>query len=731
MPNTPQTNSNPAQEPWQRLNELLQGSSPESVLLSRRFPPGNEAISALESLTHPGVATPDDSEQAQELHADLTALLKHLGVFEQVSRCPIVAITGLLNAGKSSLLASYLSPENRPRVLRGLSNEAGTHRFVLWLPKVWWDEAELLSTLISFLTSLFGHPPEHLSEDPAIAALQYNGRIMAESLMKAPQVGESKDSTDVSHGSEPVDPLSVPLIAYDAGLNDLHLGLVDCPDIQTGFLAQNTIGPSGSEMADARQSHLSQMGRLCSAFVVVSKLNSLHDQGLIGILQTLRDAMPGVPRLLAVNKIKARYSPSVVYEQSKALIDRFSIQSVYVAYDFRSSLAHTRIPKRPAELSWAEDDEPLPIFFEANPEDASSSKLSYLINLSRQLDTGVLSRESSRSLRMQLKVKATETLAWIQSNQKHRSTQIRDGWQALADACYEFMAERDATGKATGLRLQASPTIVSQMADSLHRTAPMWMRFSLTIDRSARQLQTAISNSASRFKILQNASDSVTKFTKRFRRGEGAQVVTPERLAKTLRTNDLHEAFKTTSNEHLKLGCELAMKRFADEDKTELNEKELDEWSKQVWASMSMKDKLWRSTQPLAVLTAPLLAAVLVPFDGGGSAVLVFASAKELLAAAGIAAVMTPMATGGEALRIVHRETPWRQLSDLFAILCDSIGLPRPDANELPVSKCDGVNRNLLPCSLDTKGAAIPVAVTTWSLNKEVLDQLQLAVKQL
>ena len=462
----------------------------------------------------------------------------------------------------------------------------------------------------------------------------------------------------------------------------------------------------------------------------------MHDQGLIGILQTLRDSMPGVPRVLAVNKVKARYSPNVVYEQSRALVDRFAIQAVHVAYDFRSSLADTRVPPRPEKMQF-DEKEPLPIFFETNANGGenssqmSSKDLSYLFRLGDQLGTGTLSQQSSRSLRIQLKVKATEALQWLEQNQRQRTRQISDAWQTVADSCYEFMAERDGSGRTTGLRLQASPTIVSQMADSLHRTAPGWMRFSLTIDRSARQLQTAISNSAARFKLLQNASESVTKFAKRFRRGEGAQVVTPERLAKALRSCDIHDSLQATSDEHLRVGAELGMKRFADEDKTELNQEELDEWSRQVWAGMSMKDKLWRSTQPLAVLTAPLLAAILVPFDGGGSAVLVFASAKELLAAAGIAAVMTPMATGGEALRIVHRETPWRQLSDLFAILCDCLGLPRPEEKDLPTSKCDGVKRQLLPSGLETKLTPIRPATHLWELKDEAWQVLQIALKRL
>ncbi|MCA9132433.1 MAG: hypothetical protein KDA45_04740 [Planctomycetales bacterium] len=359
----------------------------------------------------------------------------------------------------------------------------------------------------------------------------------------------------------------------------------------------------------------------------------------------------------------------------------------------------------------------------------SGQAIRYLFDLGQRLDVGALSRATSRSLMVQLKAQASAALEWLEANQRLSRQQIQDARQAIADACYEFMAERNPQGQAVGLRLQASPAIVSQMADSLRRTAPLWMRVSLNIDRTARQFQQAVSNSAGRIKILQSASQSVAQFTKKFRRGEGAQVVTPQRLAEEIRNVDRHDALQHVPQEQLVAGCTLAIKRFAAEDKTLLPDQELDAWSRQVWAGMSVKDKLWKGTQPLAVLLAPLLAAVLVPIDGGGTAVLVFASTKELLAAAGIAALMAPMATGGEALSIVHRETPWRQLSDLFAIACDSLGLPRPTESELPCPNCQLGSRRLLASTLAIRGAPTQAATYIWQLDEPQRRTLQLQLQ--
>ncbi len=719
-------------ESWQRLSELLT-TQETNAGLQRTFPDESNRVSVLDALGLESVAgSPQQHASGKILQEKLSGLLGQLSMFEQVSHCPVVAITGLLNAGKSTLLATYLSEAGRARVLRGVGNQQGTHRFVIWMPQVWWSNPELLSTLISFLTNVFGHAPEQLSDDIEIAQQQYNGQVFSNSLMA---------NVELKSSLEAIDPISVPLIASDVGLDKLKLGLVDCPDIQTGFLDNPTSQLRGGELAESRRSQLGKIGRLCSAFLIVSKLSSLHDEGLLQLLTTLRDAMPGVPRLLAINKVKARYSPSTVYSEARNLVDRFGIASVFAAYDFRSALTNERIPNPPVGLA-SSTTQPQPIFWDVSSQVSSEQETDcgaakralpdreYLYHLSSRLEAGNLVRESYRSLTLQLQAAASESLEWLAKSDSLRKRQLNSAWKAISDACYDFMAERDANGQPTGLRLQASPAIIGQLAESLQRTAPVWMRLSMSIDRTARQFQQAISNSAARFKILQSASNSVMQFAKGFRRGEGAQVVTPQRLAESIRSHDFQDATVFLGEDELLAGCESAMKRFAAEDKSLLDPRELDEWSKQIWEHMPLKQKIWKGTQPLALLMGPLLAAVLVPIDGGGTAVLVFASAKELLAAAGIAALLSPTLGGNEALKIVHRETPWRQLSDLFAIACDSLAVPRPPVDQLPKSNCAGESRTLLPCNLPIKpGVNKRAAMVQWVIGDDFVRSLRAAVQ--
>lgn len=691
-------------------------------------------------------ATPQQHRAGEVLSQRLAALVAQSQSIDQIGKCPVVGITGLLNSGKSSLLAAYLSSAGRNRVLRGTANNQGTHRFVLWLPDAWWHQSDLLTILKNYLTTLFGAEPEELAEEPAIAFAQYNGQLHSTAL-----------PANVGQADKWIDPLRVPLIAHDSALDALGLALLDCPDIQTAFaVGEPTSSRRTGEDNDAaqtqrgRREQLARVGRLCSAFLVVSKLSSLHDETLLNILETLRDTMPGVRRLLAVNKVKARYAPAVVDEQARQLVQQFEIDEVYMAYDFRSHWAEYRLPPVPPQLIMDPAD-PLPIFFRASnaPEltapnqtrpaqiaparivDTATSHAKsdettaglrppvvarYLQDLSQLLSPGSLVMESRRSVLDQLIEKSAETINWFEASQAQRQRQLHDAWQAIADACFAFMAQRDDNDQAIGLRLQTSPAIVAQMSDSLVRAAPWSMRASLAIDRSVRNLQTSIAGGVRRMRWLQSASSSVSQFLGSFRRGQTGKVVTADRFRQQLQRSDHRAVLAAWTPDLLTKSCEQALARFKQEDTVRLDNQWLDDWSKELWKHMTLKRKLYVGMMPLAPIFGPLLAVTLIPFDGAGTAVLVFATTKELLLAAGIAALALPTTSGGELQDLVESETALSQLSELFAVTCDSLGLPRPHAQQLPHITLAGVPRTLAPSHLTVKRPATQAVLSTWHL---------------
>ena len=731
---------------WEYVGDLLSQAGDDRGV-TQLYPDINRRLSLIDAAQSGEVSSsPSEHIRGQQLGQRLAALVTQSRTMTQIGNCPVVGITGLLNSGKSSLLAAYLSQSGRRRVLRGTANNQGTHRFVLWLPEAWWQQSDLLEVLRNYLTQLFGVAPEELSEHPEKAFLQYNGEVLSGHM----DSGSADSSTDVLQ----TDPLHIPLIAHDAGLDKLGLALLDCPDIQTAFVAgapgrsrSPMLSDDAAQAQQRRREQLARVGRLCSAFLVVSKLSSLHDETLLAILDTLRDTMPGVRRILAVNKVKARYAPAVVDEQARQLVDRFSIADVYMAYDFRSHWAEVRLPPVPENMDVDANDR-LPIFFRAakvqpQPPVAAVNPLGavaglqppvvdhYLQNLSKLLAPGSLVIEGRRSVLEQMESKITETLTWFETNQSQRGRQLQNAWQSIADACFAFMAQRDATDQAVGLRLQTSPAIVAQMSESLVRAAPWSMRPSLAIDRSVRQLQSSIVGSVKRMRWLHSATSGVSQFVGRFRQGETGKIVTADRFRDQLERSDKHGSLADCGPELLREACEQALARFKNEDTVRLNDQWLDNWSAEIWQHMSLKRKLYVGMMPLAPIFGPLLAVTLIPFDGGGTAVLVFATTKELLLAAGITALAVPTTLGSEVQDIVESEAALSQLSELFALSCDSLGLPRPSAHQLPRITFAGQRRELTLSRLPVKAPATKCALPTWRLAPQFAKTLHSSLRAL
>ncbi|HBE68463.1 MAG TPA: hypothetical protein DDW52_09985 [Planctomycetaceae bacterium] len=635
---------------WKDIHALISQAAPPGGMVLATDPTQRKSL--LDLVTQP---ESEDARNDRETHAQPSALFELANVLRQLehfcvtSRAPIVGITGMLNAGKSSLLATFLSPASRQLVPRGAGNNSGTHRFVLWLPTRWREEEELLDVVRNLIAELFGTPPDTLSSDPAEAAKQYTGAATS-SL--------------------------APLLAFDTGLDSLELGLLDCPDLQSGFQSSTV---TSDDLPSSRHQQLAAIGRLCSAFITVGRIADLHDDRFVSLLQLLRETMPGVARIFAINRVKARYSFDTVVQETKQLADRFGIDATYVAYDYRSSRTKNLIPQYPSTLVRGTPDEEHPIFFRRN----AAGSVEYLQDLSQHLDAGRLVRESSRSLWMQLKEHASRISAWLDESSNRNAATCSVGWNAIGNAAHDFMSDRSSDGGVSQLRLQTSPAIVSQIADSLQRTAPAWMRASLRIDKFARSFQQKVVDAASSLKILGTAGRNVKQLARRLKSG-AAEIVTPARMSEAIRSWDQAGVFSDCPEGSLQPACELAFNNFKQHDTTQLDDDKLDEWSREIWKNMTLRQKLWKGAQPLAMVTAPFLAVILIPFDAGGSAVLVFASAKELLAAAGLAALLPPIGSGNEVLDIVHRETPWRQLCNLFALLCDSLGFPRPSGPQLP-----------------------------------------------
>lgn len=658
-------------------------------------------------------------QQGGSLPSTLRGLSYRLRTLEEASACPIVAITGMLNAGKSSLLASLLSPGSRHRILIGQANDQGTHRFVLWVPEAWRRDEAIWQVVQSQVTTVFGAAPERLSDDPLLAAKQYNGH-----LVEAPYAGA---------GQAEHDPLVVPLIASDPWLDRWGIALMDCPDIQTGLwqtewreaselLAKRTVAETAAHRASRRAAVLSQSLRLCSAFLVVTSANGIHDQLIYDLLATMHQHYPKIARMLMVNRVPRRYLSQAIREEVQRSYAMFELHRVYMAYHFEGPHDRERLPVAPSSWGWREEDA-LPLFFRIDEEPvpqppAEVPDRAFLNALGEQLDRGHLMASSRRGTWDQYVEALRSGWRQIQRESQRRRERLGRIWQILAESCYSFYRQQSsgAEGEPT-IRLQASREILKQVGGSLERTAPMWAKPGRKvlglIQNTGQKVGETLGQWSPAAWVGGKVGSMVESVQGRFRRGEQGKVVTASILSDLILQADLRGDFVSASSagsvpsrEGLTQRAQRMIDRFQVESQTRLDEAELDALTRQMWSQMSWRDKVWAGVAPSAILFGPLLAVIALPFDFGGSSILVFASLKELLVVggAGLGMGLVPF---DNMPKLAEAGVAWQQLSDLFAVGCDEMGVRRPARAESPRLSHQGKTQGL-------GEATLAVAASRW-----------------
>ena len=576
---------------------------------------------------------------------------------------PTVAIAGMLNSGKTSLVATFLSENGRERTLRGANNDQGTHRFVLWLPAAWQEDNELWQLLLSRIGDVVGQPPEMLSNDPAKAHAQYNNRAS-------------------EHAA-----ISVPLVATDSRLDEIGIGLLDCPDI----VSDEALGLGSPEL---RRSLLGKAATLCSAFIVVTSAESSRDRTLGDLMRIAADLMPGVPRMLAVNKVRPRQTPEQVLETFSPLARNHGIDTVFAAYDFDVPASRPFIPTIDP-LSSAEDSEdPLPVFFSVSADSdrnppAAIEPDRLLSALPSKLDHAQLFEKFRIALESGLRTTVWETgYKSIDSDADISAEATARAQDCLLNASLEFFAHRAVGGDVVELRLHQSERIVRQLTDSFVATAPWYARFGVRMHAKVRQFFGGASDFIKQLTPTAIAQRTAGEIRDKFRKGEYGGLVTPERLkAAVLRFNGalcLPHWFADTGKP-LDPACwdeatETAVARFERDDFTTLDPRRLDEAVAQMWTNIPTHKKLTVGLTPLAATMAAFGGVLMIPIDFGAT---VFASASipELFAALGLS-TLSALWAGGRSTRDVGQQAARQQLADFQAVLCDTLGVARPDKEQ-------------------------------------------------
>ena len=572
----------------------------------------------------------------------------------------------MLNGGKTSLVATFLSEQGRKRTLRGANNDEGTHRFVLWLPEAWRSDDQLWGLLLSRIGDVVGSAPEMLADDPDEAHVQYN-------------------NSGMDH-----DALSIPLVATDPRLNEVGMGLLDCPDI----VSDEAFGLGSPEM---RRELLGKAATFCSAFIVVASAESSRDKTLGDLMRIASELMPGVPRMLAVNKVRPRQTPDQVLETFGPLARNHDINKVYAAYDFDVPGSKPYIPSvddQPVQIATDVNADLLPVFFEVSPDADANPPAAIeddrmMLALPSTLDRGQLFAKFSIALQTGLR-----TAVWddgyqaIEQDANESKKNTETARQCLLNSALEFFANRAVGGEVTELRLHQSERIIRQLSDAFAATAPWYARWGVKLNAATKRIFGGATDFLKQLTPSAIAKRTAGEIKEKFRKGEIGGLISPERLQAAI---DLYggpfslghwfdENGKPRDESHWDEAAEAAINRFERDDFTLLDEKKLEEAVTQMWANVPMHKKITTGLTPLAASLAAFGGVLMVPIDLGGS-LIASASIAELFAALGLSALSTYWA-GGQNSRQVGQQAARQQLSDFQAVLCDTYGVSRPEQQQ-------------------------------------------------
>jgi len=611
----------------------------------------------------------------------------------EVVNYPTVAIAGMLNSGKTSLVAMFLSEAGRKRTLRGTANHEGTHRFVLWLPERWRSDEECFGMLIARIGDAMGTTPEMLASNPAEAHRQYNN---AEKSMAA---------------------ASVPLIATDAGLNEGGIALLDCPDI----VSDAAFGLGSPEQ---RRDLLGRSATLCSSFIVVATPEQSRDATLSELLRLASEKMPGVPRLLAINKVRARnQSPTQVLEAFQPLIDRHRIATLYAAYDFEVESSQAFIPSslQNTTANSVSDRDELPIFFSvsADNDDNPPSQIGVdrlLASLPGQLDRSKMSEQFERALSTKLRSvvwdDGVETIKHDCQKSKEQCTAAR---QCLLDASLEFFAIEEVGGGIQELRLHQSERILRQLSESFATTAPWYARWNVRVHSSIKRIFGGAGDFVRQLLPTAQMHSAAERIKNEMKDGKVGGIITSARLKNAIVAHAAIAPWEPVAT-WMDEACDTTIFRYERDDFTSLDPRRLDAACREMWAQLGTVEKVKAGLTPLAALLATVGGVLLIPLDFG-TTVIASASIAELLAAAGLTALSAHWA-GRKSIENVGQQAARQQLSDFHAVLCDTFGIAR---DALPQSvTIRGVKTPLPPPTIVSRAPIAPaIAAFQWQATFE------------
>ncbi|MEM6470384.1 MAG: hypothetical protein AAF802_12580 [Planctomycetota bacterium] len=635
---------------WPPLRALLEDDDRRAAV-ERVFPqPRHESfLSALRRI---------DAQKADEV----SSLGLQVQNATKLAEFPTLAVAGMLNSGKTSLVARLLSEHGRERTLRGVANRQGTHRFVLWLPQKWQEDSGLWQLLLDDFGSAVGRPAELLAETSEDAHAQYNNR-----------------TGDASA-------LDVPLVATDPALDELGVGLLDCPDI----VSDEVFGVGSPER---RRELLGKAATFCSGFLIVSTPSMARDRTLGEILQTVSELMPGIPRFMAINKIRPGQTPEEIIESFEPQAKRFDVKRFYGAYDFEVSGSQPFIPRVVRKGDQLidlprDDDDPLPVFFSlsTNPDENPPAEITndrLITELAKELD----SPESSArfligrcaSLRRAIWDVGLETITKDATDSEQVAARAR---RTMLETTVSLFSKQSSGGEIDEVRMHQSGRIVRQLTDAFCSAAPWYARWGVRINSFIQTRTKAATDIISRYTPTRVAESYAESIKQKFKSKKIGRVVDAAGLDASLRRygapltlpNWFEQQNDPPKDARWNEQLEIILKSFDENDRIQFDSEQLQSVAEEMWRSVPSGKKLAFGLTPLAAMLAAFGSVLMLPFDFGATTMVANASIVELLAAAGLTALSAFWA-GGKNTQALSRQAAIEQMAMFYVVSCQSLGV--------------------------------------------------------
>jgi hypothetical protein len=598
------------------------------------FPVVEEVWPRVRALSFLEAVTERDVNKFQELES----LHHFISAFQRV---PVIAVAGLINSGKSSLVASFLSEESRGRILIGEESSRGTQRFTLWISKQWEQDEAFFEQLEKMLAVVFGHAPERLAAVPDRAYDQQRDQ----------------------------EKLHVPLLGTDGNLDELGIALLDCPDIQR----PQKLEKKGENL---RLAALAQASELCAGVIIVSPRTALE----IRDLQSIIERMPRATRILAINFMRLEPAHEVLQEAREKL--ELTSEFCYGAYDFLVEANTRYAPAWDANFQIPIEQRKIrgfPSFFElgGTPEKNHPEAISpdrSILKLARRIPVAAMRQKRQSELMGTFQGKIRKELFGLQAEVGALNEEAALAAARLYEACGKLLREGDE------LRIKMDPEIVASFKESMERTAAWYLKPFMLANRhllNAALKAVRLGKDAPRklLKLPEVRSIELPKLKKQMKN----PLLKPEEIRKALSFWSGGLGVHREENFWAE-DAEQILQRYQREEKTNMTAEEWDKLTRQMWVETP---KFQARIQVMGSFFLSLTAIILIPFDAGTSVTGI--TFLHLIGALGFGHLAgTHVYLGLQ--ETMKEKIGEQQFSNFFAIVCDRIGCPRSPGDDAEIT---------------------------------------------